>query len=345
MSRNLFTALDAVLPVYFPSVLVRLLVNNGYQEEKLLLGTELSAKDFEDENRRISFTTLRQLILNALETTADDGLGEKFGEQINVTSLGMLGYAAMSCKTLEESLTTIIEFFRIRDPLYVLSLCRDGLNQEEAAIQIDEAIDFADIRFFLYSSAIAGASAMLRFQSGRDDLILRKEYACPQLESNQTSACSSKLKEKVPSIYNAPYTRLVFKAEALSLPLPTADPLTARSTRQICQTLLSKLDNQHGLLDEVKSYLLNQGRPYPSLDEAAHHFCLSSRSFRRSLQQSGTTYQKLLDKVREAIAIELLATTQKPIQQIAYELGFNDPSNFGRAFKRWTGKPPGDLRQ
>ena len=42
-------------------------------------------------------------------------------------------------------------------------------------------------------------------------------------------------------------------------------------------------------------------------------------------------------------AKELIQTTDKTISEIAYDVGFNDPSWFGRAFKEEFGFSPSDM--
>lgn len=124
-----------------------------------------------------------------------------------------------------------------------------------------------------------------------------------------------------------------------------ADPQTAQSTRLICDQLLAKVGEQAGIVARVRRFILEQPGQYPSLDETAACLCVSPRSLRRELQKAGTTYQKVLDRERGKIAMEYLTTTRKPIYEIALELGFEDLSNFGRAFRRWTGRPPSDFRK
>ena len=53
----------------------------------------------------------------------------------------------------------------------------------------------------------------------------------------------------------------------------------------------------------------------------------------------------ILDEVRREKAINLLTYSNINVEQIASQLGYNDPSNFGRAFRRWLGKSPRALRK
>ena len=41
--------------------------------------------------------------------------------------------------------------------------------------------------------------------------------------------------------------------------------------------------------------------------------------------------------------MQYLQAGKLSVQEIAYTLGYNDPANFRRAFKRWTGRAPSTL--
>jgi hypothetical protein len=59
----------------------------------------------------------------------------------------------------------------------------------------------------------------------------------------------------------------------------------------------------------------------------------------------GTTFRKVLDTVRFAVAKEMLEDSRVAIPEIATALGYADYVSFTRAFKRWTGNTPGAWRK
>ena len=69
---------------------------------------------------------------------------------------------------------------------------------------------------------------------------------------------------------------------------------------------------------------------------------MSERKLQSGLKEEGTSFQTILDWVRERKALHLLTIDGKPVSDVALQLGFREISSFTRAFKRWTGKPPRD---
>jgi AraC-like DNA-binding protein len=79
-----------------------------------------------------------------------------------------------------------------------------------------------------------------------------------------------------------------------------------------------------------------------TMQEVAKGFGMSERTLRRRLEDEGTSFRERLDRVRELRALELMQTHQ--VQEIATLVGFQDARAFQRAFRRWTGKSPTELR-
>ena len=71
---------------------------------------------------------------------------------------------------------------------------------------------------------------------------------------------------------------------------------------------------------------------------------MSPRTLQRKLATRGTTFRRLLDAALRVRAERLLAESSLDIVEVAARMGFNDPGNFGRAFRRWTGSGPGTFR-
>lgn len=71
---------------------------------------------------------------------------------------------------------------------------------------------------------------------------------------------------------------------------------------------------------------------------------MSHRTLRRRLRAEGTSYSKILAEVRLEAALTCLTNDSITIDEIAYQLGYTEPTNFRHAFRRWTGNPPSAYR-
>jgi AraC-like DNA-binding protein len=67
---------------------------------------------------------------------------------------------------------------------------------------------------------------------------------------------------------------------------------------------------------------------------------ISPRTLQRHLSSQGVSFSALLAGIRRQLALQMLSETEKSVIEIAVELGYSDPSNFTRAFKRWHGISP-----
>ncbi|MNI71755.1 Urease operon transcriptional activator [compost metagenome] len=72
---------------------------------------------------------------------------------------------------------------------------------------------------------------------------------------------------------------------------------------------------------------------------------MSSRTLRRHLSQVGSSYVQLLEEAQQKEAENLLLNSDMEIQEIALYLGYIQPTNFTRAFKKWTGMTPIQFRK
>ena len=71
---------------------------------------------------------------------------------------------------------------------------------------------------------------------------------------------------------------------------------------------------------------------------------MSTASLRRRLSEAGLTFRDVRMDVLARRARERL-TAERPIAEIAEELGFADGRSFARAFRQWTGMSPADYRR
>jgi AraC-like DNA-binding protein len=76
--------------------------------------------------------------------------------------------------------------------------------------------------------------------------------------------------------------------------------------------------------------------------EVAH---MSVRTFQRRMADCGLVFSEVVQEAKIAIAKRRLLEEGWPVNEIARSLGYSDPANFSRAFRRFHGISPQQLRQ
>jgi AraC-like DNA-binding protein len=80
------------------------------------------------------------------------------------------------------------------------------------------------------------------------------------------------------------------------------------------------------------------------IDRIAHALGCSRQTLYRRLKAEGVTFEEVLDGLRHKLAVRYLKVERVSVKEASYRLGFSDPAAFSRAFKRWTGRAPSEMR-
>ncbi|QIA63283.1 helix-turn-helix domain-containing protein [Vibrio astriarenae] len=81
-----------------------------------------------------------------------------------------------------------------------------------------------------------------------------------------------------------------------------------------------------------------------SIERFCHVVGLSKRTLQRRLKENGHSFKQLKEIFRQEASSRLLRETALPIEEIGWKVGYNDLSNFNRAFKGWAGLSPAVYR-
>nr|WP_261983278.1 AraC family transcriptional regulator [Pseudomonas aeruginosa] len=331
-----FTA--ELVPVAYAEALLDLVAEYGVSRQALFDAARVRPEVLDSPNGRLSFLDFNQLTYSAQALCGEPALGLVLGQRLNVSAHGILGYAVLSSANLGKAIQFALKYYRVLGLAYELELVLDDGRAELRAV---ESMPLGAASVFAAEGLMATLYSIACFLVGEPLQDVRVGFAYPP------PAHARRYAEVfgVAAEFEQPWHWLSMPSEYLERPMALANPATVQMCEQQCEALLATLDVQEGLLTRVRRLLLARPGDFPDLEQAARELHTSGRSLRRHLSSLGTTYQQVLDDVRKRLALQYLTTTQLPLYEIALLLGFNDSSNFRRAFRKWPGKLPSAYRE
>ena len=127
--------------------------------------------------------------------------------------------------------------------------------------------------------------------------------------------------------------------------LPAFDPMLVAVADQIATAALAHAPRPNALATTVAAKIEARLPGDVSAEAVATALKMSARTLQRRLEEEGQRYSSVLDETRARVAKTLLSEPTLALAEVAYRVGFSDLATFSRAFKRWTGVPPGTFRR
>jgi AraC-like DNA-binding protein len=79
--------------------------------------------------------------------------------------------------------------------------------------------------------------------------------------------------------------------------------------------------------------------------DVARAIFVTKRTLQRRLEQEGTSYREITEKLYSELAARHLREPDLSIESVAVLLGYYDTAAFRKAFNRWYGQSPSDYRR
>lgn len=313
------------------------LLELGVSTERLCEGTGITPDALGQNVARISNAQKLALFSNVLRLTPEPAIGLLAGQRQRISDFGVWGYAIVTSATFGEAVAFGIQHVRLAGPVLEKSFRVEG---EKAIFEGHDVIALGPLlplaSEFWFSSMQALISHVLERPFVSHRLLL--PYPAPPHAARYEAVL------RCPVVFDAPVMQWEFDASLLGMRLPNANPVVAGVCSSFCSRMLEAIGGEHPLVRAIKEACLNSVGNLPRAEAMAAQLHLSPRTMHRRLVEAGTSYQDILDGIRQRVAIEFLERTTLSVDEIAERSGFSDVSNFRKAFKKWTGQTPAFYR-
>lgn len=324
----------------FVRALLEFAVSQGAPRDELLVRVGIAESDFADLDARIPFDRYVALMRAAKDLTGDPALALHFGEAVNMGDVSIVGLIGRASETMQDVFTQLARFVRLIVDVPQAGAYRFEFQRRETGLWFVDTR--ADPNAFpeLTESAFTHIITPPR-RSGVPEWVREAHFTHP----------APPYRSEYERIFGAPVAfdqkwnalrvdEAVVTHRVGLLPSFAFAPLIERAG-----ALMKALEAQNTARGEVERLLmpiLHTGEA--SIETVAEKLGVSRQTLWRNLKNENVTFEQVLDELRCRMALHYLAARKVSVYETAYLVGFSDPAAFSRAFKRWTGKSPSEMR-
>lgn len=287
-------------------------------------------------DRRIPLPKMQALWRLAQEATGDEAFGLHAAEQLQPATLHGLGLAVLASSTIYDVLKRLVRFSRVLQTGLELRLTERGELVDLELVSHGEMEPLAVAQDF----GVGVIVVLCRITLG--EYFSPIEIRCRRPKPANPDEFAAILGSQIE--YACDRLRISFVKSDIVDQLASANPALAQVNDEQAETYLATFTRVSAAREVVGKIIEHLPDGAPSQKAIAEAMHVSNRTLQRKLKEEGTSFIDLLQDARQSLAKKYLAQPQRSIVEIAYLLGFSEPSTFSRAFKRWTGHAPAEYR-
>lgn len=324
------------MPATYLKVFLQHAASEQLDVDRLLAGAGVRYEELMQSGSSVSFLEMRQ-VLASVTRTLGPGWHLSLAQKLTVASHGPLGFAAVTAPDLRAAVDVLLRFIGTRGPFLWLAGTPEN---DRFVIRLYETTQTGEERRALVELALLTMQNLLERPLGRElsDARLSLAYPRPGYVAQLEQAFHAHLD------FNASGYKFSFPAKLLDEPCVLHDEAMHRYLLMRCEEDMRAISGVLPAEIAVRQALLARPDELPSLKSIAAAQHVSPRTLIRRLKKGETSYNAILEDVRKTLAVDYLLRSDLSVSRIGYRLGYQDPSNFGRAFRGWYKQSPGQYR-
>lgn len=271
------------------------------------------------------------------------------GGQFSATSHGPLGFAALSAPTLGAAVEALVEFYPSRVTIISTALeHRDGYY----SMRVCDVTGDAAFGGFLAEIVLKVGESLIVAILGHpvsENIVVSLVRSAPDAAEEFAAAFAAKV------VFEAEANAIFVPESWWRLPSPLHDESVYWANIAKCRELIASREQQGSTSLIVRNYLMShfdsqisreaEHASPPTQEAVADSMHLTTRTLIRRLKREGSPYKYILEVLRRDYAQTLLGNARLTVADVGELLGYKEPANFGRAFRRWFGISPAAWRR
>jgi len=310
----------------------------GLDTAPILAAAKLDPVTVQDPDARIPIEQVQALWQKAYELSNDPDLALHAIEVLPFGAYRVIDFLAVSAPTIGAALAKVSDYFPLINGLVRLPYVV-GDDLVTFALEATSAPAVITRPYAEYT--LAAVFLRTRMATNQRFPLMRVEFShAPPADTSEHERIF-----ECPVRFGAGTCQLVLAREVWDTPR-AGDPTLFSILETHARMLLDQLPAETHIAGRVREAIEAQLRGGdPKLESIARQLAMSPRTLQRRLRDEGVLFNDLLDTVRYRAAKSYLAQRDIAATEVAYLLGFAEPSSFNHAFRRWAGQTPSEYRR
>jgi AraC-like DNA-binding protein len=329
----------------FVRALVDLAAARGADREALCWRSGIAADDFADQDRRLPLACYAELMREAKAMTGDPALALHFGEAFDITELSIVGLMGQASDNYADAFEHLGRYVRLAIDVEL----EEEAGGQRMVIRRDEAGTWlVDMRKNPNDFPELTESSFARMAASSGRANMAPNFLKAVHFTHKAPAYRDEYERifRVPLVFESRWNAVLVADDSwMTMKPPAHSAYVLAILRERADALLEALDGAASTRFKVEKLLeplLHTGGA--RMADAARRLGVSRATLFRRLRAEGTSFERVLDEVRRRLAFAYIVDKKLRVNEAAYLLGFSDPAAFSRAFKRWTGRSPREMR-
>ena len=310
----------------------------GLRRADMMRAAGLTPQVLKDPDGRVPSLKQWKLWRYIIQEIPDVALGLKLADATaSPVRFGLVGYTLVYSRTMGQALHRLERYSRIvAETIRVYVEKRGG----RCRVVIDPDPRFDALRHPI-DARLANILSTMRIITGSP--VAPLEVSLPYSKLKDTSYHRHFF--SAPLRFDEGKAALWFSPADMEQPVVHADETLVGYLDKLAA---EKLRDMGGgtLAERVARALWSElGDGLPSIQRVAALLGTTPRTLQRQLRAQGRSYRQVQEQFRREMATELMHRPKMAVYEVAYLLGYADPSSFHRAFRRWHRKSPRAYRR
>lgn len=332
MKKNLTVSAVKIKPLF------KILQDFNVDKNTFLKKLKIDPAIFDIPDKKLTGEQLCNLLNEAEAITNNNNIGLQLGSSIKYFP-NLVCYIMMNCDTLAAALNKYSQYQKIFN-----EESRTTIKYIDNISQIEIISNNPDLSIYkhLIDFKLSSLYCFLEYLAGKKIPLVKLtfKYSTPEdgTDYNNMFNC--------PVIFNSNSNSIFIEKELLELPLLQPNQELVNIFEKQAQVILNKIQENETYSQKVCNELIKT-MPLNSvtIKDVSKQLNMSVRKLQMLLECENTSFTLLANKTRKELALYYLKDKYVSIDEAAYLLGFSEASSFRRAFKKWTGYPPGYYKE